>query len=393
MASSGRTSARGRHGERGGPVQGADPAARPSAPGRRSSALPGVGAPQIWAVGGGKGGVGKSVIASSLAAAIAGTGRRCVVIDVDLGGANLHTLLGVSRPLRTLSHLLTGEVASLAELMVPTSVPNLWLVSGNHALLDMANPKHSQKEKLFRHIRGLDVDDVVLDLGAGSAFNVLDFFLLARRGLVVVTPEPTAIENAEHFLKAALYRSLRVVAGRPDVRAAILRAPRRPPRMASALCIGADRPRPGDRPARREAAGRTRAGLHARGAREPGSDRRAPRCGSAAGGELSRSTGRPDRARGIRRYRPERSGGGRAATAGVPGLSPLRLLAAHRGARAAPAPREGETLPGSERMRGAFPRNRGIPPPRTARYRPWIWPSPAPTCVAVGRSWASPWAR
>jgi MinD-like ATPase involved in chromosome partitioning or flagellar assembly len=77
---------------------------------------------------------------------------------------------------------------------------------------------------LFRHIRGLDVDDVVLDLGAGSAFNVLDFFLLARRGLVVVTPEPTAIENAEHFLKAALYRSLRVVAGRPDVRAAILRA-------------------------------------------------------------------------------------------------------------------------------------------------------------------------
>jgi flagellar biosynthesis protein FlhG len=174
-------------------------------------------------VGGGKGGAGKSVIASSLAAAIAGTGRRCAVIDADLGGANLHTLLGVSRPLRTLSHLLTGEVASLAELMVQTSVPNLWLVSGNQALLDMANPKHSQKEKLFRHIRRLDVDDVVLDLGAGSGFNVLDFFLLARRGLVVVTPEPTAIENAEHFLKAALYRSLRLVAGRPDVRGAILR--------------------------------------------------------------------------------------------------------------------------------------------------------------------------
>ncbi|MGH7288187.1 MAG: helix-turn-helix domain-containing protein, partial [Myxococcota bacterium] len=58
----------------------------------------------------------------------------------------------------------------------------------------------------------------------GSTFNVLDFFLLARRGLIVITPEPTAIENAEHFLKAALYRSLRVVAGRPDVRAAILRA-------------------------------------------------------------------------------------------------------------------------------------------------------------------------
>jgi flagellar biosynthesis protein FlhG len=174
-------------------------------------------------VGGGKGGVGKSVVASSLAAAMAGAGRRCAVIDGDLGGANLHTLLGVSRPSRTLSHFLTGEVGSLAELMVQTSVPNLWLVSGNQALLEMANPKHSQKERLFRHIRGLDVDDVLLDLGAGSAFNVLDFFLLARRGLVVVTPEPTAIENAEHFLRAAFYRSLRVVAKRPDVRAAILR--------------------------------------------------------------------------------------------------------------------------------------------------------------------------
>jgi flagellar biosynthesis protein FlhG len=175
-------------------------------------------------VGGGKGGVGKSVVAASLAAAIATTGRRCAVIDVDLGGANLHTLLGITRPTRTLSHLLTGEVASLAELMVQTSVPNLWLVSGNQALLDAANPNHAQKQMLFRHIRGLDVDDVLLDLGAGSAFNVLDFFLLAGRRLVVTTPEPTAIENAEHFLKAALYRSLQLVTRRrPEVRAAILR--------------------------------------------------------------------------------------------------------------------------------------------------------------------------
>jgi flagellar biosynthesis protein FlhG len=180
--------------------------------------------PQIWAVAGGKGGVGKSVVTSSLAAAIAGSGRRCAVIDADLGGANLHTLLGVSRPRRTLSHLLSCEVDSLAELMVQTSVRNLFLVSGDEALLEIANPTHGQKEKLFRHIRGLDVDDVLLDVGAGSAFNVLDFFLLAQRQLVVVTPEPTSIENAEHFLRAALYRSLRGVAKQPEVKAAILRA-------------------------------------------------------------------------------------------------------------------------------------------------------------------------
>ena len=224
MASSWPTSARSRQETRNEPARGADPAVRRSP--RPGSASPErqAGAPRIWAVGGGKGGVGKSVVAASLAAAIAGTGRRCAVIDVDLGGANLHTLLGVTRPTRTLSHLLTGEVDSLGELMVQTSVRDLWLVSGGDALLDMANPSHGHKQMLLRHIQALDVDDVLLDLGAGSAFNILDFFLLARRRLVVTTPEPTAIENAEHFLKAALYRSFKLVTRRhPEVRASILR--------------------------------------------------------------------------------------------------------------------------------------------------------------------------
>jgi flagellar biosynthesis protein FlhG len=182
---------------------------------------PAAATPRIWTIGGGKGGVGKSVVTSSLAAAIAGMGHRCAVIDCDLGAANLHTLLGVSRPRLTLSHFLSREVESLAEVMVQTSVPNLWLVSGNQALLEMANPKRRERESLLAQIATLDVDDIFLDLGAGSAYNVLDFFLLARRGLVVVTPEPTATENAEHFLRAAFYRSLRFVAQQPDVRAAI----------------------------------------------------------------------------------------------------------------------------------------------------------------------------
>ena len=179
------------------------------------------GAPSIWAIGGGKGGVGKSVVTSSLATAMAGLGYRVAVIDGDLGAANLHTLLGAARPRVTLSHFLTGEIDTLAEAMVQTSVKNLWLVSGNQALLEMANPKRRERELLTRQIGSLEVDVVLLDLGAGSAFNVLDLFLLARRGLVVVTPEPTAIENAEHFLRAAMYRSLRSVAREPQVNAAI----------------------------------------------------------------------------------------------------------------------------------------------------------------------------
>ena len=179
--------------------------------------------PRILAVGGGKGGVGKSVVSANLAAALAGSGRRCAIVDLDLGGANLHTLLGVSRPRYTLSHLFAGDVSSVADLMFQTSVPNLWLVSGNQALLESANPSQGKKDRLVRQIRALDVDDVILDLGAGSGYAVLDFFLLARRGLVVATPEPTSIENAEYFLRAAFHRSLREPAKRPDVAAAIRR--------------------------------------------------------------------------------------------------------------------------------------------------------------------------
>lgn len=180
--------------------------------------------PRIWAVGGGKGGVGKSLFTSSLGILLARQGRRTVVIDADLGGANLHTLLGVPNPRHTLTDFLGRRVGSLAEVMSPTHTPGLWLVSGSRALMEMANPKHTQKEKLLRHIGALDVEHVLLDLGAGSSFNVLDFFLAAQQGILVVVPEPTSIENAYHFLKAAFYRKLKTTAKKGSVKVAITEA-------------------------------------------------------------------------------------------------------------------------------------------------------------------------
>jgi MinD-like ATPase involved in chromosome partitioning or flagellar assembly len=88
----------------------------------------------------------------------------------------------------------------------------------------MANPKYAQKSRLLRHLRRLPVQCVVLDLGAGSGFNVVDFFLAADRGLVVVTPEATALDNARQFLKAAYFRSLREVACEERVRQALTSA-------------------------------------------------------------------------------------------------------------------------------------------------------------------------
>jgi flagellar biosynthesis protein FlhG len=177
--------------------------------------------PRVWAVGGGKGGVGKSVVASNLATQLAKNGCRVTLVDGDLGGANLHTLLGVPSPKTNLSDFIARRVASLSDVMIPTPVDNLWLVSGAKALVETANLNYGQKSKLLRHINMLESDHVVLDLGAGSTFNVLDFFLVARKGVLVVVPEPTSVENAYHFLKAAFFRKLKRAEPRAQVQAVV----------------------------------------------------------------------------------------------------------------------------------------------------------------------------
>jgi len=176
-------------------------------------------APTLWAVGGGKGGVGKSVFAANLGVALAQQGSSAVLVDADLGGANLHTLLGMPHPPSSLSDFLERRVGTLAELAVPTSVDGLRLVSGARALLDMANPKYAHKERILRQVAELPADHVILDVGSGSSFNVLDFFLAARVGVVVVVPEATSVENAYHFIRAGYFRRLRRAEPRARVRA------------------------------------------------------------------------------------------------------------------------------------------------------------------------------
>ena len=188
--------------------------------GRMASAPP----PRVWAIGGGKGGIGKSVIAANVAVILAQRGRRVVLIDADLGGANLHTILGVSSRGPTLTDFVHRRCERLVDIMVPTSTAGLSLISGSRALVDSANPKYNQKARLLRHIAALPADHVVLDLGAGSSFNVLDFFLAAEHGVVVVVPEATSVENAYHFLKAAYFRRMRRAQPRDRVKAAVAAA-------------------------------------------------------------------------------------------------------------------------------------------------------------------------
>jgi len=174
---------------------------------------------QIWSLGGGKGGIGKSLLTASLGWQLARMGKRVVLVDADLGGANLHTCLGLSRPPQlTLGDFIKRRVERIEDVAVDAGLPGLRLISGASDFLGAANIKHAQKVRVLNRIRTLDVDIVLLDLGAGSAFNIIDFFLVADVSLLTVVPEPTSIENGYRFIKSALYRKLRGAARRESIR-------------------------------------------------------------------------------------------------------------------------------------------------------------------------------
>lgn len=166
---------------------------------------------QIIAVGGGKGGIGKSLVSSNVAVQLAQSGKKVVLIDADLGGANLHTCLGIPMPKTTLSDFVNRRVAELHDVVTPTGIKSLGLISGALDVLTAADPKYTEKMRLLREIPKLDVDYIVIDLGGGTGFNILDFFNIADHGILTVVPEPTSIENAYRFIKAACYRRLKAL--------------------------------------------------------------------------------------------------------------------------------------------------------------------------------------
>ena len=163
----------------------------------------------VIAVAGGKGGSGKSFLSVNLAVYFASQGAQVVLIDADLAGANLHTCLGLPRPTQTLSDFVNRKVEHLADVIVSTDYKGLEFISGAARSRRLDNPDFIQKSRLLRGILELRVDVVVLDLGAGTAFNVLDFFVIADTAILPVVPEPTSIENAYQFVKAAYYRHLK----------------------------------------------------------------------------------------------------------------------------------------------------------------------------------------
>lgn len=163
----------------------------------------------IWPIAGGKGGTGKSTLTANLGVGLALLGYKVILVDGDLGGADLHLFFNQISPPRSLGSFLTSEIRSLREVLLPTPTENLKLICGGNELVGAANLSYLAKERLIRHVQSLDADYVLVDLGAGSAYNTLDFFALSNQGIVVCTPEPQARVDAYGFIKNTVYRKLR----------------------------------------------------------------------------------------------------------------------------------------------------------------------------------------
>jgi flagellar biosynthesis protein FlhG len=169
------------------------------------------GVPRLIAVAGGKGGVGKSTIAANLAVAIARLGHRVTIVDADLGAANLHTMFGVLHPEVCIADFLDGRISSLAAARRQVGPSTLSLVPGT-SRPGSANLSRAHKLRLLRGLTELDTEVVLVDLGAGTSFNVVDVLAAADQKLLVVTPQLPSVHNAYALLKACVHRVARKLA-------------------------------------------------------------------------------------------------------------------------------------------------------------------------------------
>jgi flagellar biosynthesis protein FlhG len=164
------------------------------------------GAPRtrVIAVSSGKGGVGKTTLTINLALSLARDGRKIVILDGDLGLANVDVMLGlVTR--WNLGHVVSGE-RELAEVLQPVArASGVWVIPGGSGLEELANLSDERRAHLIRSMAQLDgrADLLLIDTAAGISTEVSSFLAAAPELIVVTTPDPTAITDAYALIKVA----------------------------------------------------------------------------------------------------------------------------------------------------------------------------------------------
>ncbi len=162
----------------------------------------------IIAVGGGKGGIGKSVVCTNLAVGMALSGQKVILMDTDFGASNLHALLGISNPEHGFQDFFNQHIAHDQSLLIDTGISNLKFVSGAGDNPGSANIDSDKINTVISFIKKLEADTVLLDLGPGTNYNVIDFFNVSTQNVVLTTPETTSVMKTFSFIRSALFRRI-----------------------------------------------------------------------------------------------------------------------------------------------------------------------------------------
>lgn len=158
------------------------------------------------AITSGKGGVGKTNLTINLALALSGRQKRVILLDADMGLANIDVMMGISPP-HNLSDVIQGETP-LSEILLPIN-DYLKLIPGGSGANELADLDEETLSKFIQQVSELEkeADLILVDTGAGLSKTVLNFVMAAHEVLVVTTPEPTSITDAYGIIKAIDRRS------------------------------------------------------------------------------------------------------------------------------------------------------------------------------------------
>ncbi len=160
---------------------------------------------RVVSITSGKGGVGKTNIVVNLAYALTLQGKRIMILDADVGLANVDILLGLT-PKYTIQHLLNGE-KRLTDILVK-GPGGMWVLPASSGVQELSELTREQRLQLLSAFETLDenIDVLIIDTGAGISSNVMYFNVAAHEVIVVVSPEPTSITDAYALMKVMSLR-------------------------------------------------------------------------------------------------------------------------------------------------------------------------------------------
>ncbi len=162
---------------------------------------------KLWAIGGGKGGVGKSFFAAALGVALSARGIRTAVIDLDFYGPNQRDMFKI--PHRYSSFWPAVMAAKpLNQTLRRTAFKNLWVIPGSTLLAQERHISIYNKVKLVQSLRSLDVDVVLMDMGPETESATLDYFITADNNILVTQDDPASLQNAVAFAKSIFKRKI-----------------------------------------------------------------------------------------------------------------------------------------------------------------------------------------